>query len=31
MKFNVERLKEVARPVSAEELKDAEYSRGDRF
>ena len=27
MKFNIERLKEVARPASAEELKDAEYRK----
>lgn len=27
MKINIERLKEVARPASAEELKDAEYRK----
>ena len=27
MKFNIERLKEVARSASAEELKDAEYRK----
>jgi plasmid maintenance system antidote protein VapI len=27
MKFNIKRLKEVARPASAEELKDAEYRK----
>ena len=27
MKFNIDRLKEVARPASAEELKDAEYRK----
>jgi plasmid maintenance system antidote protein VapI len=27
MKFNIEKLKEVARPASAEELKDAEYRK----
>ena len=27
MKFNIERLKEVAHPASAEELKEAEYRR----
>ncbi|MBO4718889.1 MAG: helix-turn-helix domain-containing protein [Prevotella sp.] len=27
MKFNLERLKEIARPASAEDLKEAEYRR----